>query len=235
MEVKNPLENERIKNIYNYINELEMVFSNQDVLNDVIKIRELFDDYFGVNLFKTLQSSVLIEPTSGLFNDFYSEKLNLERRLKKEADFLNRVREPLNNVKLNLSRNNPFYVKLSTIIVAEVRDAVFQVISDVETKSIHTLPSKYDNNYRFNLYSFLIPEAFKIFNILKEFDMTNECSSVFLSKYNKIEMMKKNIDDVIIRNFQKTANTSKEGTGCLLSVLIISTSIATFLFGYLYI
>lgn len=242
MESKNPLENIRNAILGSQFLGEENEISRLGVSDELMKISDALDDYYGIvreskeepskeggligvmnNVYKNpgryssiLRQSVYDNPIT----QFGKEKfINVQ-------SLLSRVKEPLAKMKEILSKDNPLYLNISTIIASIAISTVVSSINNYRPTS--TSPYRTDLlSLRTGIdagYYNLITSGKKVFRGLEDFDMTNDVLENFEANKKEIYSLYDKISDRLLNPKNLTSQKSSSGSGCLVMLFVLSTS-----------
>ena len=224
MENNNPFEDIREKILHG--RDLDE-FTQMGVANELLSICDAFDDYFGIvrngrdDYPYYLPKSKVIDPLT--YGSGQSERLKIS--VSKIITLLNRVKEPLQAIREKLTKDNTFYLNLSSTIVS--------IVLRVPVSSINSYqkPSSYDYS-RYSVISGvdtelqgIVLESYKVFNAVKDYDMTAECRDYYESNKATLYSIISSIDQVSNTASKKNSIPSKSSSGCMVAVVVISSSL----------
>ena len=228
MENKNPLEEIREAILESKLYGIENEITQLGVSDALLKISNAIDKYYGISReHKTNPAKGVFEIKSSPLITKMFDETSFYRSLyafQNTHDLLNEVKEPLEKMRNKLSKENSFYLNLSSAIVSI---ALHDVVSSINS---YQKPAYYDNK-RYNpisgvddVFSNLVHGGLKVFIELRNFDMTNECFDNYESNRKTIISMADSIHNVM---FHPSTISSKKSSssGCLILALTVSTSI----------
>ena len=234
----NPLEKIRNAILGSQLFGVENEISRLGVSDELMKISDALDSYYGIvretneepsneggligvmnNLYRTNPPSYMKVLTRSSFSRYGEEKFSNVMSL------LSRVKEPLSKIKEALSKENPLYLDISTMIVSI---AVHNVVSALN--SYQKPPSyeyeRYDPFTGLDIeYSNLITSGKKVFDKLRDYDMTQECFDNYKANGTVISSQAQRISDAILNPKAFSSSKKSSSSGCLILALTVSTSI----------
>ena len=245
MESKNPLENIRNAILGSQLFGIENEISRLGVSDELMKISDALDSYYGIVREKKEESSNeggLI----GVLNNMYRNPGRYSSILLQSAydnpithfgkekfinvqSLLSRVKEPLAKIKETLPKDNPLYLNISTIIASIAISTVVSSINNYRPTSrspyetdLLSLKTGIDSGF-YNL----ITSGTKVFKQLESFDMAPDCLDNYEANKKVIYSHNQTIQDRFDRALNSEISTSKKsssGLGCLVMALVLSTS-----------
>lgn len=239
MASKNPLEEVRSHILQCRQLGIEDEFSELKISEEVFKISDALDRYYGINRSNErtsspgnpgLEKSDLIT----VFDEYYKNHGHLwsmsQSRQNETREYfqqtkrlLSSVKEPLTSIKNKRSSQDTFYLSLSSTIVSiAIRDVVSEVNS-YQKPSPSNITRYHPMTGVDMLYSKLIIRALEVIDILYHFDMTPECKENYEANRKSLQTIK----DYIIKteNAALQRRSKQSSSGCLVFLLVASTSL----------
>lgn len=244
MENKNPIEEIRNAVLESKILGIDNEISRMGVSNELLKISDALDVYYGIErtpnesssnegfvlnnykiepnpYFSNLISSIVDDPLRDIKNSKYDKITNL----------LSDVKAPLKSMKVKLSTNDSVYLNLSSAIVSI---ALREVVSSVNS---YQKPSYYDYK-RYDpisgvdyVFHNLVFGGLKVFNELSDFDMTKECLNNYETNRKTLLSIAESIHQSMLHPRRTSSTTNSRNSGCAVLALAISASVAVCLCG----
>lgn len=245
MESKNPLENIRNAILGSQLFGIENEISRLGVSDELMKISDALDSYYGIvrekkeepsnegGLIGVLNninrnpgrySSVLLQSAyDNPITQFGKEKFSNVQSL------LGQVKEPLAKIKATLSKDNPLYLNISTIIASIAVSRVVSSINNYRPTSRDPYGTdllSYKTGIDTGYYN-LITSGTKVFRLLESFDMAPDFLDNFEENKKVIYSQNQTFQDRLDRALRPETSTSRKsssGSGCLVMALVLSTS-----------
>ena len=219
---------------------IEDEFSEKGISDEVIKISNALDLYYGINrlpsvdhasassdsvrlpdrsLYEMASHAGMLPSSTDLCKDFFRETKTM----------LHTVRDPLVSIKNKVTITDTFYLNLSSAIVSI---ALKNVVSSLNSYK-RPAPRGYgilrsDDSSDISIcgvdlnYRNMVLSSLGVMNYLKYFDMTPECKSNYEGNHQRLQQLNSYIED---RLRHPSRNQKKSGSGCLVFLLLVSTSL----------
>lgn len=245
MEKMNPLENIRKAIIGGQFSGIENEVTRLGVSDELMKISDALDSFYGIVREKKeepLKKSGLIGvmdeiyqgrgPYASMLGDVsYGNPISRfgEEKFSKVQSLLGRVKEPLAKMKETLSKENPLYLNISTIIASITVSTVVSSINNYRPTSRSPLETDL-LSYRTGIdtgYYNLITSATKVFKQLESFDIAPNFLDNYEANKKVIYSQNQTIQDRLDRALNpetRSPSKSSSGSGCLVMALVLSTS-----------
>ena len=245
MEKKNPLENIRKAIIGGRFSGIE----NEVTRLGVMKISDALDIFYGIEREKKEVPSNEGGHGSliGVMNEYYKTHPNsytaslsrtsysryLETSFGGELSLLSKVKAPLLDMKQKLSKDNSFYLDISTTIASI---AVNSVVSRINSYK-KTPKSPFESDLFSSMtgidddYCQLIINGVKVFGELDSFDMAPEFHDNYLADRKVIFSLLDKIDELMHKPLT-SASSKSSSSGCMVVAIALSTSMISF-FGFI--
>ena len=240
METKNPLEEVR-----NYILQCQQLgiedeFSEKGISDEVIKISNALDLYYGINrlpsvdhasassdsvrlpdrsLYEMASHAGMLPSSTDLCKDFFRETKTM----------LHTVRDPLVSIKNKVTITDTFYLNLSSAIVSiALKNVVLSLNSYKRPAPRGCGILRSDDSFDISIcgvdlnYRNMVLSSLGVMNYLKNFDMTHECKSNYEENHQRLQRLNSYIED---RFRHSSRNQKKSSSGCLVFLLLVSTSL----------
>lgn len=241
MEKQNPLENIRNAILASKLFGIENEISRLGVSDELMKISDALDSYYGIvretneepsneggligvmnNLYRTNPPSYMSSLTRSSFSRFGEEKFS------KVLSLLSRVKEPLSKMKVALSKENPLYLDISTMLVSIAVQNVVSALNSYQKPASYEY-ERYDPFTGLDIeYSNLITSGKKVFDKLSDYDMTQECYDNYKANGTVISSQAQRISDAILNPKAFSSSKKSSSSGCLVLALVLSTSMLSF-------
>ena len=245
MEKKNPLENIRKAIIGGQFSGIENEVTRLGVSDELMKISDALDSYYGIVREKKEEPSkksgligVMDEvykgrgPYASMLRDVsFGNPISRfgEEKFSNVQSLLGQVKEPLAKIKATLSKDNPLYLNISTIIASIAVSRVVSSINNYRPTSRDPYGTdllSYKTGIDTGYYN-LITSGTKVFRLLESFDMAPDFLDNFEENkkviYSQNQTFQNRLDRAL-RPETSTSRKSSSGSGCLVMALVLSTS-----------
>lgn len=232
MENQNPLESLRDAVLESQLLGIDNGIAQLGVSDDIIKICNALDIYYGIKretkvhypsdneytsseMIKIFNNSNL----SNIYGNFANNRQYHynEYNFYKTRELVKMTKEPLQSIKSELTKENPFYLYVSSIIVSIAIRDVINSVDSYKPNGNHICPfSGIDMDF-----SNLVSGALKVFNDIYSFDMSKDCYDNYEANRKELQLWNEKLYKAMTRP------TKKETSGCMMLACAISTSLIT--------
>lgn len=228
MEKKNPLEEIREAILESQLLGVENEISQMGVSDELLELCDALDSYCGIKR-KTVSegnkssNNYMLDPndsSSGLKlfpnNDPISREMRIKDSYKKTTTLLNQAKQPLFSIRRKLSKDAPFYLDLSSLIVSVgLRDAISPINSYKKQSSGSPFsPQNYDVFSALTgidlIFSTIVSESINVFNTLEGFDMTKECYEYYAENKKRLWYLFDKINDAMRLSMRNNSSGSSK-------------------------
>lgn len=233
--MKNPLEDLREEILNNQAEENIDDFTQMGIAEEVLMLCDALDRYYGIDKSKVKTDSNTFVSDNWM-NNLYHEDSFLSRsrnsityhmlnenivgrpRQCKSEELVKESSPYLNSIRNKLSKENPLYLQLSSLIASI---AVRDVVSTLNNFYSSSSSTGYRNNMGLGGKLFpLLNSAGNVMSVLKGFDMTDECKGNYEENRKRIMEYRQSIEDAV-REYSYKSNAKAENSGCMLFFLTI--------------
>ena len=236
MESKNPLEEIREAILESRLFGIENEISQMGVSDELLSISDALDNYYGI---KRKQEPDNVEMMGGTYRIKPSPYISSivgnpwgEEKFSKTTALLEEVKTPLESMRKKLPDNDPIYLNLSSAIVSIALRNVVSSVNSYKKPAYHDyrrydMISGVDKEFRN-----LVLGGLKVFNILSDFDMTEECFENYEANRKTILSMAESIREAMLHP-SRNLHSKSSSSGCIVLALALSTSIVACLCGFI--
>ena len=238
MEDKNPLEDLRTEILKNQSDGYVDDFIRTGIADNILMICDALDGFYGINRSQKTSGNEVLDALN-LYHkpsySYYSRKaLDMPFSSRTYFSSVNNLikvtKIQLLDIKQKTSKDNPFYLNLSSLIAAiAVRDVV-SIVNNYQK------PKAYTNSYYSQVFGIdfnycnLINDALKVMSSLRDFDMTQECENNYEENRKSLVTISQAINEAVSQN-DKSSSPQTESGGCMVFVIVLFASIISI--GYL--
>ena len=250
MEKKNPLENIRKAIIGGRFSGIENKVTSLGVSDELMKISDALDIFYGIEREKkeVPSNEGVHGGLIGVMNEYYKTHPNsytaslsrtsysryLETSFREELSLLSKVKAPLSDMKQKLSKDNLFYLDISTTIASIAFNSVVSRINSYKKAPKSPFESSYSYSSLSGIdddYCQLIINGVKVFRELDSFDMAPEFHDNFVANRKVVFSLLDKNDEILHKPLTITPSKSSS-SGCMVVAIALSTSMLSF-FGFI--